>query len=148
MAGEHTATLTLKRPTDEPQGIPQGMDEPIPSGNWTVYELIEQQSALAHWVETGEPVSATSFRDVLVAASIFYGLPMNARITVLEGDPVVETDRNDMQEPDQPQPVPEPARHPLIVLGLGAMRIMWFSLRHPGKSAWINHRTGGVCPAD
>ena len=59
-----------------------------------------------------------------------------------------ETDRNNMQEPDQPQPIPEPARHPLIVLGLGAMRIMWFSLRHPGKSAWINHRTGEVYPAD
>ena len=146
MAGEHTATLTLRRPTEDPRGIPQGIDEPIPSGIWMVHELIEQHPALANWVEKGEPVSATSFRDVLVAASIFYSLPMNARITILEGAPVVEIDRNDTQESEQP--IPEPSRHPLIALGLGALRIMWFALRHPGKAAWINHRTGEVCVAN
>jgi hypothetical protein len=97
-------------------------------------------------VEAGEPISATSFRDVLVAASIFYGLEGNATITVLEGNPVVETDGNDMEESEQP--TPELSRHPIIARGLGALRIMWFALRHPGKAAWINHRTGEVRVAD
>ena len=146
MAGEQTATLTLKHPAEDLRGIPQGMDEPIPSGIWLVRELIEEHPILVHCVEAGEPISATSFRDVLVAASIFYGLEGNATITVLEGNPVVETDGNDMEESEQP--TPELSRHPIIARGLGALRIMWFALRHPGKAAWINHRTGEVRVAD
>ena len=52
----------------------------------------------------------------------------------------------DMREREQP--IPEEATHPLIAMALGAMRLMWFSLRHPGRAAWINHSTGEVWPAD
>ena len=146
MAGEQTATLTLKHPTEDFQEFPQGRDEPIPSGIWKVRELIEEHPVLVHSVEAGEPVEATSFRDVLAAASIFYGLAGNATITILEAPGSVETDRKDAEESEQP--TKEPSRHPVIARGLAAMRLMWFALRHPGRSAWINHRTGEVYAAD
>ena len=39
-------------------------------------------------------------------------------------------------------------RHPLVASLLGTLRIMWFAVRHPGKSAWIDHDTGEVWVSD
>ena len=42
----------------------------------------------------------------------------------------------------------EKIRHPLVAWTLGTIGIMWFAIRHPGKSAWIDHSTGEVWVAD
>ena len=39
-------------------------------------------------------------------------------------------------------------RHPLMASIIGTLRVMWFAVRHPGKSAWIDHRTGEVWAAE
>ena len=43
---------------------------------------------------------------------------------------------------------PRAVRHPLVALLLGTLGIMWFSVRRPGRPAWIDHDTGEVWAAD
>ncbi len=51
--------------------------------------------------------------------------------------------------PEASLPVPErKRRHPLVAWVIGTLRIMWFAVRHPGKPAWIDHRTGEVWAAE
>ena len=43
---------------------------------------------------------------------------------------------------------PGNAPHQLAAWALATLRIMWFALRHPGRAAWVDHKTGDVRPAD
>ncbi len=58
------------------------------------------------------------------------------------------------QEPDKAEATQDPARdepgnapHQLAAWALATLRIMWFALRHPGRAAWVDHKTGEVRPA-
>ena len=58
------------------------------------------------------------------------------------------------QEPDKAEAAQDPARdepgnapHQLAAWTLATLRIMWFALRHPGRAAWVDHKTGEVRPA-
>ena len=62
-----------------------------------------------------------------------------------------------MSEQDAVMPTKGRVRHPRLVLllgtcwvlcELGTLRIMWFAVRHPGRSAWIDHDTGEVWAVD
>ena len=52
--------------------------------------------------------------------------------------------------PDHRSTAPEKGKppHPLAAWALATVRIIWFSVRHPGRAAWIDHRTGRAWPAD
>ena len=76
----------------------------------------------------GGAVDVDSFPDAVRVAAVFYGQ---------EGEAHVAGAR-----------VKGKMRHPLLASLLGTLRIMWFAVRHPGRSAWIDHDTGEVRVAD
>ena len=150
MAEELTTVITLRRPVDEVGEYRRSGSTAPQTGPLTVPQIINAAPEEIRSLKEGEQVSAYSFNDAVAAASIFYGLQVNTEITIqvdqAEEPPPNTRDRT--QPPPQPTAhAPRQAPHPLAAWGLCTIRIMWFSIKHPGKGAWINHRTGEVWPA-
>ena len=151
MAEERTAVITLRRPVHTVSEHGDLGNTKPQTGFLTVPQIIDGASEEIRSLKEGGQVSAYSFNDAVAAASIFYGLQIHAEITIQvdqEEEPPPKT--GDRVEPSPQPPAREhrKASHSLATWALCTIRIMWFSIRHPGKAAWINHSTGKVWPAN
>ena len=150
MAEEPTTIITLRRPVDELGEYRKSGSTAPQTGPLTIPQIINAAPEEIRSLKEGEQVNAYSFNDAVAAASIFYGLRAYTGITI-QVDQAEELPPNTRNRAERrPQPTahePRQTPHPLTASALCTIRIMWFSIRHPGKAAWINHRTGEVWPA-
>ena len=145
MAEQNVALLTMRRP-----GLAGGpWDEGVghlmgPEGDGAGLREIRES------LLEGGAVDVDSFPDAVRVAAVFYGQDdMDALVVVhVGGARVVHWfPGQEGQAHVAGAWVKGKMRHPLLASLLGTLRIMWFAVRHPGKSAWIDHDTGEVWAA-
>ena len=146
MAEQNVVLLTMRRPglaggpRDEGVG-PLTRPEGDGAGLWETRESLLE----------GGAVDVDSFPDAVRVAAVFYGQEDTDALVVVHvgGGRVVHWFPGQEGEAHVAGArVKGKMRHPLLASLLGTLRIMWFAVRHPGKSAWIDHDTGEVWVAD
>ena len=146
MAKQNVALLTMRRP-----GLAGGSrDEGVgpltrPEGDGAGLREIRESL----W--EGGAVDVDSFPDAVRVAAVFYGQEDTGALVVVHvgGARVVHWFPGQEGEAHVGGAwVKGKMRHPLLASLLGTLRIMWFAVRHPGRSAWIDHDTGEVWVAD
>ena len=150
MAEERTATLTMRKPIE---GI-QSIKNPGPSRRSTniiaIVDVKDTAPSVADSVAHGTSIDVFSFQDAMAAVTVFYGLSESSADEIVVLGPGVSrtSDRQQEEVPSREGMVSSEstakARHPALAWVVGTLRIMWFAIRHPGKAAWIDHRTGDV----
>ena len=152
MAQERTATLTMRRSIEAIRNTGTTESQNLHFEEQTLKEVIESVHWSEYSLEEGQPVDVSSFRDAVAVASLFYGLREPFKTVFPGTEQNVKTEGTGSEEEillqtEEPQPS-EKTRHPIVAWALGTTGIMWFTIRHPGKPAWIDHNTGEVWVAD
>ena len=146
MTEQRVALVAMRRP-ELPAGRRDGAPSLVEFAEGTRVGSVEVDAILA----AGGGIEVASFSEVVSVAAVFYGEGDASRAIVVKVSPLGEVAW--FHVPDEwvaPNGVREKGRvrHPLVASFLGTLRIMWFAVRHPGKSAWIDHDTGDVWVAD
>ena len=146
MAEERVTLIAMRRPE-----LDVGRREQVPfiarSSGGEIRGLREVHEMLLE----GGPVEVDSFPDAVRAAAVFYGEADGPRaifIGVGQAGEVAWFPVSEGMAEGSDAGGRRKVRHPLVASFLGTLRIMWFAVRHPGKSAWIDHDTGDVWVAD
>ena len=156
MALERTATLTMRRALEQARGTAEPEDWNLGAESTLFNKAMfypQRAESAAYPSEGNLPVDVSSFPDALEAACIFYGIQGPFRIVYVGGS-TLETDADKEQSTGEAQDLANPRerhrkiRHPLVTWIMATAGIMWLSIRHPGKPAWVDHDTGEVWVAD
>ena len=147
MAEQDVAMLTMRRP-DSASFHPE--DDDLPVGKWSGERWADFREIRESFLEL-RAVDVDSFSDAVRVAAVFYGQEDGAAFIAFRRGGVLEVSR--VSHSDATILLPSvgtegKVRHPLLASLLGTLRIMWFAVRHPGRSAWIDHDTGEVWAAD
>ena len=147
MAEQQVGMLTMRRP--EVAG--DRREDEFHSVTWFEGGRVDLQQIRESLLD-GRAVDVDSFPDAIRAAAVFFhGEGDSGVIEVFQAGTdgrvyrlavrAIETEMTGLRSKGR-------VRHPLFASLLGTLRILWFAVRHPGKSAWIDHDTGEVWTAD
>ena len=147
MAEQDVAMLTMRR--SDLAGVLSEEDE-LPSDMWSGEHWVDYRKIQESLLER-RAVDVDSFSDAIRAAAFFYGQEDGAAFITFRRGGVLEVSQ--FSHADAPILLSDArtkgkVRHPMFASLLGMLRIMWFAVRHPGRSAWIDHDTGEVWAAD
>ena len=147
MAEQDVAMLTMRRP--DLAGVHPEDDE-LPADTWSGERWVDFRKIQESLLER-RAVDVDSFSDAVRVAAFFYGQEDGTAFIAFCSGGVLEVSQVSHSDATILLPgarTKGKVRHPLFASLLGTLRIMWFAVRHPGRSAWIDHDTGEVWAAD